>query len=336
MTWAQPFFGIIQRPLGGRTVELPEFGVDRDHDGLCRLCVELSRAVADDCFGEFRFGCVYRPGGGRGGEQRPPWGTGMALFSVGGNIGSAISPLWMTVAYALFGLGGTATLVRLGIGPSSPFPSEFRRIRLAAHAGRDRRLRCRIYGGLTACGDGHDVSLVVSGRADDLSADSYKGNGGSVAAGAQMLAIFSFSISIGSLVGGPAGDRFGYWQTILVSPYDACAALSDLPEQGRRPPVAGLVCAGVAVGSTFPTSIVLSLAAWPHRVGLASGLLMGLGWWPGGLGASITGLARGPLVARRRAQYAASAASCHAAPDACLRRPGANASTTLHRGLSPD
>ncbi|HXF64223.1 MAG TPA: hypothetical protein VNK95_21525, partial [Caldilineaceae bacterium] len=33
----------------------------------------------------------------------------------------------------------------------------------------------------------------------------------------------------------------------------------------------------------------LALESWPRQVGVASGLLMGVGWWPGGIGASVTG-----------------------------------------------
>jgi FSR family fosmidomycin resistance protein-like MFS transporter len=50
-----------------------------------------------------------------------------------------------------------------------------------------------------------------------------------------------------------------------------------------------LVGMGVAIGATYPGSIVMALESWPHQVGMASGLLMGLGWWPGGIGASLTG-----------------------------------------------
>jgi FSR family fosmidomycin resistance protein-like MFS transporter len=47
---------------------------------------------------------------------------------------------------------------------------------------------------------------------------------------------------------------------------------------------------GILVGSTFPVALVLGQETWPSRIGLASALVMGLGWAPGGLGASVTGL----------------------------------------------
>jgi FSR family fosmidomycin resistance protein-like MFS transporter len=50
----------------------------------------------------------------------------------------------------------------------------------------------------------------------------------------------------------------------------------------------GLV--GLLLGSTFPVTVVMAQEAWPRGVGLASALVMGVGWLPGGLGASVTGL----------------------------------------------
>jgi cyanate permease len=46
---------------------------------------------------------------------------------------------------------------------------------------------------------------------------------------------------------------------------------------------------GVLLGATFPVSIVLAQETWPAGVGIASGLVMGVGWLPGGIGASVTG-----------------------------------------------
>ncbi len=47
---------------------------------------------------------------------------------------------------------------------------------------------------------------------------------------------------------------------------------------------------GALLGATFPVSIVMAQEAWPRGPGVASGLVMGLPWVAGGIGASITGL----------------------------------------------
>jgi hypothetical protein len=50
----------------------------------------------------------------------------------------------------------------------------------------------------------------------------------------------------------------------------------------------GLV--GALIGLSFPVAVLMAQETWPRGVGLASALVMGLGWAPGGLGASLTGL----------------------------------------------
>jgi fucose permease len=47
---------------------------------------------------------------------------------------------------------------------------------------------------------------------------------------------------------------------------------------------------GILIGASFPVTVAMAQEAWPRRVGLASALAMGMGWLPGGLGASFTGL----------------------------------------------
>jgi hypothetical protein len=43
------------------------------------------------------------------------------------------------------------------------------------------------------------------------------------------------------------------------------------------------------IGLSFPVGVVMAQETWPQGVGLASALVMGIGWAPGGLGASFTG-----------------------------------------------
>jgi hypothetical protein len=50
-----------------------------------------------------------------------------------------------------------------------------------------------------------------------------------------------------------------------------------------------VVVIGVLLGATFPISIVMAQETWPSGMGVASGLVMGLGWLPAGIGASVTG-----------------------------------------------
>lgn len=102
------------------------------------------------------------------------------------------------------------------------------------------------------------------------------------------------SIPIGSLVGGTLSDRLGRWQVLLT------AAVLMLPTHTvlLMPSIANnsatiLVLTsflGFLIGITYPIAIVMAHDSWPKNIGVASGLVMGVGGIPGGIGASILGL----------------------------------------------
>jgi FSR family fosmidomycin resistance protein-like MFS transporter len=113
--------------------------------------------------------------------------------------------------------------------------------------------------------------------------------GGSVAAGGRLLSVLLFSVGLGSLVGGAMGDRFGAWQVVAFSLLSLSFTYWLLLNASSAFQPLILVLIGALLGSTYPVTIVMAHDAWPGRIGVASGLVMGLGWWPGGLGASFTG-----------------------------------------------
>jgi predicted MFS family arabinose efflux permease len=114
--------------------------------------------------------------------------------------------------------------------------------------------------------------------------------GQTLAFASQVLFAFSISISLGSLVGGVLSDWIGQWQVLvlgsvfLVIGYWLFLGSSDVGQVI----LVGLM--GVMIGSSYPVAILLAQEVWPQGVGLASALVMGIGWAPGGLGASVTGL----------------------------------------------
>ena len=114
--------------------------------------------------------------------------------------------------------------------------------------------------------------------------------GRSSAVAARFMAVFALAVAAGSLLGGALSDRLGRWQLlalclILLGP--TLWVLLRAPAWGQIP---AIVVMGTLVGATFPISIVMAQETWPRGVGTASGLVMGLGWVPGGLGASLTGV----------------------------------------------
>ena len=111
---------------------------------------------------------------------------------------------------------------------------------------------------------------------------------------AQVLFVLVGSLPAGSLLGGALSDRVGRWQVVLAAAallVFANAALLAVGPGGAPAAVLLLTAAiGCLVGMTYPVAIIMAQEAWPRNIGLAGGLVMGLGWLPGGVGASAIGL----------------------------------------------
>jgi FSR family fosmidomycin resistance protein-like MFS transporter len=105
----------------------------------------------------------------------------------------------------------------------------------------------------------------------------------------QMLTVLLVSVSVGTLIGGVLSDRIGRWQILALSlALLGPAAWLFLTASG--PAEVGLLAlTGASIGASFPVTVVMAQETWPRGVGLASALVMGLGWLPGGIGASFTG-----------------------------------------------
>jgi FSR family fosmidomycin resistance protein-like MFS transporter len=114
--------------------------------------------------------------------------------------------------------------------------------------------------------------------------------GGTVQAGGQMMFVFSMGLGVGTLLGGALSDRVGRWQLLAICLVLLGPATWFYLSASGATEVALVALLGMLVGATFPVNIVMAQETWPRSVGIASGLVMGLGWVPGGLGASLTGL----------------------------------------------
>jgi len=109
--------------------------------------------------------------------------------------------------------------------------------------------------------------------------------------GAQIhLFIFLAATAIGTISGGPLGDRFGrkylIWFSILGTlPFALALPYANLFWTGVFSFGAGLV-----LSSAFPAIVVYAQELLPGRVGLISGLFFGLSFGMGGIGAAALGL----------------------------------------------
>ncbi len=225
-------------------------------------------------------------------------GATLSIFSVSGTLGSALSPLLITAGIGWLGLPGTAVLIPVAalVGlllyrewgwthqPEEISPAENRPAAQVLKPGAKSSLAALIL-----------VVLMVMCRSwFQLSLSTYlpewmQSRGWSLAASGQMLTAFLVTVSAGTVIGGALSDRFGRWQVVALS-LGLLGPAHWLFMNASGSGQLGLVgLVGVLMGLTFPVTVVMAQEAWPRGLGLASALAMGLGWLPGGLGASFTG-----------------------------------------------
>ena len=141
---------------------------------------------------------------------------------------------------------------------------------------------------------------------------------------AQVLFVLVGSLPAGSLLGGTLSDRVGRWQVVLAAAallVPANGALLAVGPGGAPAVVLPLTAAvGCLIGMTYPVAIIMAQEAWPRNIGLAGGLVMGLGWLPGGVGASAIGLAGGQCRPATSAVHPGGAAAGRGSGNRRLRR----------------
>ena len=103
--------------------------------------------------------------------------------------------------------------------------------------------------------------------------------------------LFAFlgAVALGTLIGGPLGDRFGrkyvIWISILgVAPFTLLLPYASLFWTGVLSVTIGLI-----ISSAFSAILVYATELVPGKLGLISGLFFGLAFGMGGLGSAVLG-----------------------------------------------
>jgi FSR family fosmidomycin resistance protein-like MFS transporter len=221
--------------------------------------------------------------------------SGMSLFSLGGNIGFALGPVLVTPAVLAFGLHGSLLLVVPGLVAAIVISTQlshlttFRppladRRREAAELSADWSSFARLNGVIAA------RTFVFFGLLTFIPLYFVDELGQSDAAGNTALTVMLIGGAAGTALGGPIADRIGR-RTVLL------ASLSLLPPLilafHVAPPALATVVAffvGMTTIATFAVTVVMGHEYLPGRIGMASGITLGLSIGLGGLGAPLLGL----------------------------------------------
>lgn len=104
------------------------------------------------------------------------------------------------------------------------------------------------------------------------------------------LFIFLAASAVGTVAGGPVGDRIGRKKVIWGSIAGVVPFTLALPYVGLNATIGLSVIIGLVLSSAFSAIVVYAQELLPGRTGLVSGLFFGLAFGMGGIGAAVLGL----------------------------------------------
>jgi len=226
------------------------------------------------------------------------YGFAQSVFQVGGNAGQAISPLLVALLvipnsqlhiawFALAALLGIVILSRVGVWY------------------RDHLARTPA-GGWTALpspvGRKRAIAAVAILLALTFSKNFYTAAFASyftffmmhrfaLSVGSAQIHLFLFlgAVAVGTLIGGPIGDRIGRKPILWISMLGVLPLSLALPFANLIWTDVLAVLIGVTIGSTFPAIVVYAQQLLPGRVGMIGGLFFGFAFGMGGIGAVLVG-----------------------------------------------
>jgi FSR family fosmidomycin resistance protein-like MFS transporter len=226
------------------------------------------------------------------------YGFAQSVFQVGGNAGQAISPLLVALLvipnsqlyiawFALAALIGIGILSRVGL---------WYRDRVALRRTGDAVLA------LSPVGRNRVIAAVAILLALTFSKNFYTAAFTSyftffmidrfaVSVGSAQIHLFLFlgAVAVGTLIGGPIGDRIGRKPILWISMLGVLPLSLALPFANLFWTDVVAVLIGLTMASAFPAIVVYAQQLLPGRVGMIGGLFFGFAFGMGGTGAVLIG-----------------------------------------------
>jgi len=103
------------------------------------------------------------------------------------------------------------------------------------------------------------------------------------------LFVFLFAVALGTIAGGPVGDKLGRKLVIWISILGMAPFALLLPHANLFWTVALSVVIGAILASAFPAILVYATELLPGKVGAIAGLFFGLAFGMGGIGSAVLG-----------------------------------------------
>ncbi|MBX6394206.1 MAG: MFS transporter, partial [Alicyclobacillaceae bacterium] len=217
-------------------------------------------------------------------------GTAQSVFQVGGNAGQAVAPLVVATLFVHTGLQGSVWLLVPAMVAAGALATIVPWYRERAVVQRSQARRTAE--GRGAVGGMILLLLVVTlrswmhaGLSGFLPLYYVNVRGISTSVAELYTALFLTAGALGTFLGGPLSDRFGRRRLIVLSMVGAIPFALILPYTRGIWAAVDVFLLGFIVLSTFAVTVVFGQQLMPGRVGMVSGLMIGLAIGMGGVGA---------------------------------------------------
>jgi FSR family fosmidomycin resistance protein-like MFS transporter len=226
-------------------------------------------------------------------------GLAQSLFQVGGNAGQALGPLAAALVVVRWGQSSLAFFALLALLSCAilwnvgQWYRHHGLVRLTNNAGKHAQLAPptrEARRGIAVL-----LALIFSKYVYLASLTSYftfyliHRFGVSVENAQFHLFVFLGAVAVGTVLGGPVGDRIGRKRVIWFSILGALPFTLLLPHASLFWTAPLTVAIGLILASAFPAIVVFAQELVPGRVGMISGLFFGFSFGMGGLGAAVLG-----------------------------------------------
>ena len=219
--------------------------------------------------------------------------SGMAAFAIGGNVGYALGPIVAGTLVAAYGLRAGLFLVVPGAAVAALLVVRYRYLESfapraggehdAASAGSDSPRALGVLLGVITLRSFSWFGLITFVPLWEVSLGHSKSYAN------HLLALMLLVGALGTVVAGPAADRFGRRPVLIGSLVATVPLISGFILAGGALGAVCLALVGACVIGTFGVTMVMSQEYMPRRIGMASGLSIGFSIGLGGVGSVALG-----------------------------------------------
>ncbi|AWM79559.1 MFS transporter [Gammaproteobacteria bacterium ESL0073] len=229
------------------------------------------------------------------------FGLAQSTFQVGGNIGSSLGPLLVSLVvlhynkqvyilwFVVIGLIGITLLSRISAWSTTHLKASIKRtpLDLTLPFSKQKTILALAILGILIFSKYFYMASITNYYSFYLIEKFHLENSTAVL----FLFLFLSSVALGTFLGGPIGDRIGRKYVIWFSILGAAPFTLALPYANLFWTAVFSVCIGLILSSAFAAIVVYAQELIPGRVGMIAGLFFGFMFGMSGIAAAVLGYA---------------------------------------------